>query len=56
MKKNNELENRINEFYLYLEQRLENQNEIEKQIDLDTKIKSDKILFKKEKKPIPSTI
>jgi len=56
MKKNNDLDNRINEFYLYLEQRLEIQNENEKQIELDNKIKSDKILFKREKNPIPSTI
>ena len=56
MKKNNDLDNRINEFYLYLEQRLENQNEIKKQIELENNIKSEKILFKIEKNPIPSTI
>ena len=55
-KRNDEFNDRINKFYTYLEERLENQDELEKQIKLDETCKSDKIIIKRERQPIPSTI
>ncbi len=54
VKTNDEFDSRINEFYQYLEQRLEIQEEIDKQINFDKTSKSDKIIFKKDGQPIPS--
>ena len=56
VKTNDEFDSRINKFYQYLEQRLEIQEEIVKQINFDKTSKSDKIILKKERQPIPSTI
>ena len=55
-KRNDEFNDRINKFYTYLEQRLKNQDELKKHIKLDETVKSDKIIIKRERKPIPSTI
>ena len=55
-KRNEEFDERIIKFYQYLEQRLDIQDEIEKQITLDKPSKSDKIILKRERNPIPTTI
>jgi hypothetical protein len=56
-KEKKECNDKINEFYQYLEQRLEEENQIEKEIIFKQNIKTDEIHYKKEKRqPIPATI
>ena len=56
-KEKKEFNGKINEFYQYLEQRLEEENQIEKEIIFKQNIKTDEIKYKKEKRqPIPATI
>ena len=57
IKEKKEFNDKINEFYQYLEQRLEEENLIEKEIIFKQNIKTEDIKYKKEKKqPIPATI
>jgi hypothetical protein len=56
-KEKNEFNDKIYEFYQYLEQRLEEENQIEKEIIFKQNIKTDEMIYKKGKKqPIPATI
>jgi len=55
-KLNDNFNDRIFKFYQYLEQRLELENEIEKQVLPDKTSKPNKIIYKREKRqPIPSS-
>ena len=57
IKEKKEFNDKINEFYQYLEQRLEEENQIEKEIKFKQNIKTEKIQYKKEKRqPIPATM
>lgn len=54
---NKEFNDRIYKFYQYLEQRLEQENQIEKEIIFNKTTKKDQIKYIKEKRqPIPASL
>ena len=57
IKENKEFNDRIYKFYQYLEQRLEQENQIEKEIIFNKTTEKDKIKYIKEKRqPIPASL